>query len=275
MNDRTRQISVIVLSVLQIFTNTLAGIGIGLPADVGSISDSFSNFFTPAGITFSVWTPIYIGLTLYAIYQALPGQATRTIHRRIGWLAVSAAAANALWTPVFVLGGEYGSAGFQPAFIFLSLVIMVWLLVTLATIFVRLRNMGGDLKTTDKALVEVPFYGYFAWINVATVANVTTVLITLGWEGTQAGAIWSVMAIVAAVLITSGVILYSRGSWGTGAYLAVLIWALAGVYLGNSEQSMLVGVTAILAAIVLIGVAGFRFMNRDGQSPTAPVPNAA
>lgn len=274
MNDRTRQISVVVLSVVQIITNTLAGIGIGLPSDVGSISDSFSNFFTPAGITFSVWTPIYIGLTLYAIYQALPGQATRTIHRRIGWLAVSAAAANALWTPVFVLAGNYDTEGFQPIFIFLSLAIMVWLLVTLVTIFVRLRNMD-DLTTTDKALVEVPFYGYLAWITVATVANVTLTLITLGWEGTQAGAIWSVVAIVAAVLITSGVILYSRGSWGTGAYLAVLVWAFVGVYLGNSEQSMLVGVVALLAAVTLVGVAGFRFMNRGGQSPTPAMPNTA
>lgn len=274
MNDKTRQISVVVLSVVQIITNTLGGIGIGLPSNVGSISDSFSNYFTPAGLTFSVWTPIYIGLTLYAIYQALPGQTTRTVHRRIGWLAVSAAAANALWTPVFVLAGDYGSAGFQPVFIFLSLAIMTWLLVTLITIFVRLRNMT-DLTTTDKALVQVPFYGYFAWINVATVANVTLTLITLGWEGTQAGAIWSVVAIVAAVLITSGVILYSRGSWGTAAYLAVLIWAFVGVYLGNSDQSMLVGVVALLAALVLVGVAGFRFMNRDGQSPPSAVPTTA
>ena len=275
MNDRTRQISVVVLSIVQIFTNTLAGIGIGLPTDVGSISDSFSNFFTPAGITFSVWTPIYIGLTLYAIYQALPGQATRTIHRRIGWLAVSAAAANALWTPVFVLAGEYGTASFQPAFIFLSLAIMAWLLVTLITIFVRIRNAQVDLTTTDKALVQVPFYGYFAWITVATVANVTLSLITLGWEGTQAGPLWSVVAIVAAVLIASGVILYSRASWGTVAYLAVLVWAFVGVYLGNSAASMLVGVVALAAAAILIGVTGFRFINRDGQTPTAAMPNTA
>jgi len=276
VNDKSRQITVVVLSILQIFTNTLGGIGILLPTNVGNISDSFSNFFTPAGITFSVWTPIYIGLTLYAIYQALPGQRTRAIHRRIGWIAASAAAANALWTPIFVLAGEYGTASFQPFFVYLSLAVMVWLLVSLITIFVRLRNMPADeVTTTDQFLVKVPFFGYFAWINVATVANVTLTLITLGWQGTpETGPIWSTVAIAAAVLITSGVILYSRGGWGTAAYLAVLIWAFAGVYLGNSDQSMLVGVVAIVAAVALIIAAGFRFTNRPPSTQGA-VPTAA
>ena len=277
MQDRLRQVSNIVLAVVQLLANALGGAGLLFSngITVGEISDSFVTYFTPAGYTFAVWGPIYLGLTLYAVYQALPGQASRGIHRRIGWWAVSAAAANTIWTPLFTSAGLFGTATFQPAIVVLSLVVLMWLLASLAVIFVALRGMYADLTTADRWLVEVPFYGYFAWANVATVANATTALIALGWTGTQAGALWSVVAIAAAAVITGGLIFYSSGGVGTGAFLLVMVWALVGVYNGNSEKSMMVGVVALVAAVVLIIVAGFRFMNRQRQTPHQSTPAAA
>lgn len=277
MQDRIRQITLVVFSVLQLAANALGGAGLLFSngVTVGEISDSFRTFFTPAGYTFAVWGPIYLGLTLYAIYQGLPGQGKRTVHRRVGWWAVSAAAANTLWTPVFTSAGLFGTETFQPFIVVLALAIIVWMLVSLARIFVILRNMNADLTTADRWLVQVPFYGYFAWINVATVANATTALISLGWTGAQSGAVWSALIIATATVITAALILYSRGSLGTAAFLAVLVWAFIGVYAGNNEQSMLVGAAAIAAAVVLVIVAAFRFFNRGGDSQRSQARPAA
>jgi hypothetical protein len=271
MQDRLRQITLIVLSVLQLAANAASGAGLLFSngVTVGEISDSFRTFFTPAGYTFAVWGPIYLGITLYALYQALPGQAYRSVHRRVGWWAVSAAAANTLWTPVFTSAGLYGTEAFQPGIVVLSLVIIVWMLVSLARIFVILRNMNADLTTADRWLVQVPFYGYFAWVNVATVANATTTLISLGWAGTQNGALWSAVIILTATLITAALVLYSRRSPGTIAFVAVLVWAFVGVYMGNNAQSGLVGGAAVAAVVVLVGVAIFRFFSDGGQSSQA------
>ena len=74
----------------------------------------------------------------------------------LGWLTASAAAANTLWTPFFVQG-----------WIPLSFVVMIWLLVSLAAVFVTIRNINQDLTMTTRWFTEVPFSGYFAWITVA------------------------------------------------------------------------------------------------------------
>ena len=84
MQDRLRQVLNVILGLTQLTTNTIWGAGFFGVATVGAVSDSYSTFFTPAGYTFAVWTPIYIGITAYAIYQALPNQRERDVHRRIG-----------------------------------------------------------------------------------------------------------------------------------------------------------------------------------------------
>ncbi|MEL6149360.1 MAG: hypothetical protein AAFU54_09920 [Chloroflexota bacterium] len=264
MNDRLRQITVVVLSIAQLAANALNGAGLLFSngVTVGEISDSFRTFFTPAGYTFAVWGPIYLGLTAYAIYQALPSQTERTIHRRVGWLAASAALSNTIWTPLFTSAGVFGTESFSPVLVVLSFIVIVWMLASLAAIFVIIRNMGDALTAWDRALVEVPFYGYFAWVNVATVASGTTTLIALGWEGAQVGAIASSVMIGAATLIVASLLLYSNGTPGTVVILAVLLWALIGVYAGNNPQSELVGTSAVMACGVLTGVGLYRMSNR-------------
>lgn len=257
MQDRVRQTLNAVLGVVQVITNYFASAGFG-GNDVGQVSDSFTTAFVPAGLTFAVWGPIYLGLTAYAIYQALPGQESREIHRRVGWLAAGAAFLNAIWTPLFV--------ALQ---VTISLIVIVSLLATLAAIFVQLRAMRGNLTHADRWAVMIPFSGYFAWITIATVANVTTMLLSWGWTGggIDAGT-WSALLVVVGTLIASGMIFYSRGHAGTFAYTAVLVWAFVGVYLGNGENYPTVGVIALAAAASVVVVTVLRFWHtpeRDAQ----------
>ena len=245
MKNRIRQVLVVVLGIAQLITNGLAS------NNVGQVSDSFTTAFIPAGITFAVWGPIYLGLTAYAIYQALPGQQDREIHRRIGWLAALAALGNAVWTPLFV--------AYQ---ITVSFVVIVLMLVTLATIFVQLRDMRGDLNNADRWAVMIPFSGYFAWITIATIANAITALISWGWGGAGIDAgTWSSLLIVVGTLIASAMIFYSQGHAGIFAYTAVLVWAFIGVWMANAAQYPVVGMLSLTAAAVVVVVTALRFWN--------------
>lgn len=267
MNDRARQISVVVTAVVQVAINTLIGTGIvdfGLPS-TRAISDSLPTYFTPAGYTFLVWNVIFLGVIAYAIYQLLPGQAERAVHQQIGGWAIAANVGNGLWPIVWGAGGIKGTEGFQPMFHVLSGLIIVGILFSLTMIFIRMRQMQPQFSTRDKWLIQAPYSAFFAWLNIATVANFTGILVALDIQPGEAGAYWSVLMIVVATVLTSGLILYNRGLTGTIAFTAVIVWAFVGVAAGNAEQSSLVGIAAIIAAMIVIAVTFFRFVGGDGR----------
>ncbi|MFZ4816853.1 MAG: hypothetical protein ACOYL5_20120 [Phototrophicaceae bacterium] len=273
MRDRTRQTLNIVFAVLQLITNGIGGAGALGFIDVGSVSDKFFTYFIPAGYTFAVWGPIYFGLTAYAIYQALPGQTTREVHRRVGWIAAAVAFGNAIWTPIFIiLGANPSAANILPA-----LVVIALMLVGLATIFVRLRQLEGSLTRADRWLVQVPFSGYFAWITAATVLNAIIALMTLGQPTAFlgiSGAVWSAILQAVTVLIAGGMIFLSAGNHGTVAYTAVLIWAFVGVYVGNSPRAAVAGYAALAAVVLIVAFAVLRLI-RSVHTPAANTVQAA
>ncbi|MFX1446328.1 MAG: hypothetical protein ACFFHV_23275, partial [Promethearchaeota archaeon] len=54
------QIFNIIAFFIMIVFNTLSGTRIFNNKTVGEISDKYPNLFTPAGITFSIWSVIYL-----------------------------------------------------------------------------------------------------------------------------------------------------------------------------------------------------------------------
>lgn len=258
MRDRLRQILNVVAAVFQLVTAGLGGAGIN-GASVEVISNKYLTFFTPATYTFAVWGPIYLGLTAYAIYQALPGQQSRTIHRRVGWWAIAAAMFNGVWVLFFIFD-----------LITISMVLILGLLVSVIAIFVVLRDMRGQFTMADRWAVQIPFSGYFAWVTVATVANAVVNFMALGLGAEVVGDVvqpaplwgvggdvWSATLLGIAALIATLMITYSGGSAGIMAYLGVLVWAFVGVYFGNVEKSQIVGIMALAmtAVVVLVTVA--------------------
>src|SRR5690348_4007716 len=84
--DIVRQAINIVGLVITLVVNYLAN---ALPIGgrtTAAVSDSFPVYFVPAGYVFAVWGVIYMALTAFVVYQALPGQRTNPALRRIGYL---------------------------------------------------------------------------------------------------------------------------------------------------------------------------------------------
>ena len=224
MKDTLRQIVVILAILATIVVNVLAN---ALPINglnTGEISDRFQVYFVPAGYVFSIWGLIYIGLIAYAIYQALPSQKENPRLRSTGWLVALGGAANSLW--IFLWHYEQFPA---------TLAAMLVLLGSLIGVYLRLGTGITKVSAGERWTVRVPMSIYLGWITVATVANVTSLLDFLNWNGFGIAAeIWMVI-ILAAVLVIAALMNFTRRDL---AYTAVILWALAGIALKFPEAGI-------------------------------------
>ena len=259
MRDILRQAFVVLGTLAVIVVNALAS---ALPLNeqtTGEISDRFKVYFVPAGYVFAIWGLIYLALLAYMVYQALPSQRENPRLRRTGWLYVLSCAANIAW--IFLWHWEY--------FAF-SLIAMGALLLLLIAIYLYLGTGRTHASAAETWLVRVPFSIYLGWITVATIANVTSVLEYIGWDGWGISSIaWAVIMMVVAAVVTA-LVSITRGDI---LYVAVILWAFAGIAVKHSTVLSIVvtaWVAGILAALtLLIGVPLARARMRDDAQAAA------
>lgn len=209
--------------ILMIVVNALANIlpinGIG----TGAISDSYQNLFAPAGITFSIWGVIYLllgGYTLYQIgfFQDKVSEKKGKLMDRIGIVFSLSSLVNAIW----IFAWHYMN-------IPLSMVLMLVILGCL--IYINRLIMAAELDRKEKIFISLPFSVYFGWITVATIANVTILLVSLGWDGfALSEPFWTVIVLLVGLLIGIVTILRNRDY----AYGLVLIWAYLGILIKHT-----------------------------------------
>lgn len=233
-----RQILVVLATLATIVVNGLAN---ALPINglgTGEISDMFDVFFVPAGYVFSIWGLIYLGLLAYSVYQALPSQRENAALQKIGYLYIWSSVANIVW--LF----------FWHYLLFpLTLLAMLVILGLLIAIYLRLDIGRTQVSTAEKWLVHVPFSIYLGWITVATIANVTSLLDYLGWNGWGISPqVWAVIMLLAAVVI-SGIMSFTRADI---AYSLVLIWAFVGIAVKHQGTALVA--TSAWAASILVGI---------------------
>ncbi len=222
-----------IIQVLNIFgfigmilVNALANI---LPIGgkgTGELSALYPNLFVPAGYTFSIWGLIYLMLLLFTIYQARDlfhsDKKSKEIHENIGWLYFLTSLLNISW--IFAWHYEM---------VLLSVCIMLLLLISLITIYLNLGIGKIRVTKTEKLFVHIPFSLYLGWITIATVANITALLVGIGWSRWGVSEFfWFWIAIALCVSIEIIVFIKKRDI----VFNLVAIWAFIGIlmaHLGN------------------------------------------
>jgi hypothetical protein len=238
------QIGNIIAVIITIIINGLANL---LPIggkNTAELSDNIPNLFVPAGITFAIWGVIYFLIIMFTIYLAKDlfkkDKKTKPFLEKISYFFIIASIANILW--IFLWHYEQ---------VIISLLAMVLLFISLLFIYLRL-NIGIDkVSIREKLFIHVPISVYIGWITVATIANVTALLVTLGWDGFGIGEeIWTILVIVVAVIITI-LVLIKRKDY---AYGVVIVWALIGIYLKRSVTDSIYGVQTQIAYTSFLGI---------------------
>lgn len=236
----------IVALVAVLTVNALANI---LPINgmnTGQISELYPSLFTPAGFTFSIWSLLYLLMISFVVYQFAIRQ-----ERYFGELSLwflASCVANISW----ILVWHY----LMPL---ASVVVMLFLLFTLTKIFLLLQVQV--MKTwAQRIFVKITFTFYLSWICVATIANISTLL--LAWEWSGAGVMpttWTIIMISVASIL--GIFIAER--FREPAFLLVLMWAFFGIYSKwdgtmNSSIAQVAGgeiiVLAIVFLVLIIGV---------------------
>lgn len=184
----------------------------------GELSNQYPNLFVPAGFTFAIWGLIYLLLLFFILYQlfrAFRKDKQADFIPKIGYWFLISSIANAGW----ILAWHHEK-------VLLSLIIMLTLFFSLITIYNYLDIGSSKVPNKEKYLVHVPFSIYFAWINVATVANVTVLLVDSGWGRFGLSDQFWTMIIIAVISILTLYYLITRKDL---YFSMVILWAFYGI----------------------------------------------
>ena len=194
-----------------------------------AVSDRYFSAFTPAGFTFSIWGVIYLALGAAAFVQ-LGKRSAALAGFRVGYLLTSLL--NVLWL-----------LAFQTLHLGLSLLIMLALLASLAWMYLLVRRSG-----LIGTWARLPISLYLGWISVATIANMTIVLLEHPWLGHSSGPAWASLLILVAALLGAVMSLRYRDL----AFNAVLLWAFSGIFSAQAAPAEHLAL-AVGAALVALG----------------------
>jgi len=245
--DLTRQILVIAAFCFMIVA-AMVGTGLFGGTSVqdlqGGALDADSSYLAPARPAFMIWTAIYVGLLAYTVWQALPRQRASERQRVLGWLIAGTMVLNGLWLVV----AQFGSLA-------LTVLAIIVLLAMLGVTFHRTVVEPAD-GWADRLLVDGVTGLHLGWVTLATVANVTAWLTTIGSPDWEAAAdLWGIVVLVAVAVIGLGI--EAASGWRIAPALALawgLTW-LAVARLTGEPSSTAIGITAIVVAVVILGAA--------------------
>lgn len=228
------QYLLLITSLLIIAFTTLVSIP-GSPYLIGGmtqadISNMFPSAVTPAGITFSIWSVIYLSWIIAGIYigffQKKGSIATKTL--TIFALAIAL-------TAVWLIPWGYIWIG-------TALIVMIVILGLLKYTFHHTRASHPILRYS----VELTL----GWINIATVANVTIWLLSLGFTGGGLAPVYWAIGVLALAL---GLTLYYQLRYRAYIISAVFLWTMLGEWLAH-DNPLQRGVVIGYAVVVMFGM---------------------
>lgn len=197
---------------------------------IGEVSDKYFTLFTPAGVTFAIWGVIYLALSAFCIYhlvRAFKEDASHEANRaisRMGYLFMLNNLATGLWTIVWV-----------HELLLVSVGLILLQLVTLVLIQLRVGIYNPERSLASRWFTQFPLSIFFGWICIATVANISAMLVGYNWHGFGLSPeFWTMFMITVATAITLFVV-YKRRNAFVGL---VTIWAFYGIILKHKELKL-------------------------------------
>ncbi len=213
----------------------------------GDLSDAYPNLFVPTGLTFSIWAIIYTLLLIFVIYSLVcvtrdrkNGTDTAAFLDKIGiWFIVSCIM-NMSW----IFAWHY-------TIVPLSLVFMLGILGALIAIYLR-QNIGRSTASNEeKYITHLPFSLYLGWISIATIANVTAVVVNTGFDGLSGTA---ATVTIVMILIGLGLGLTMAFQRRDIFYALVVAWAFLGIYIKRTriDDVASIATVALICTIALV-----------------------
>lgn len=230
--------------IFAITFNTLSNVLPFNNKNAGEISDSLYNFFAPSGYVFAIWFIIYLGWVVLILYLLLDRENSEWFLDRVNiWLFLNLIL-NGLWL-VFWHYDQY----------LISVFVMLGIFGTLAITYLRLEIGSKDYSIKEIALIQLPIGIYFGWITVATIANITSYLVSINISFGSFDPIITIIVLLVGTLITISVLYTKKDVF----FALVPVWAFIGIFV--KQNSELIGnPTSIEVAYSALLFAGLIFL---------------
>ncbi|MDX1462160.1 MAG: tryptophan-rich sensory protein [Marinirhabdus sp.] len=238
---KTLQIANILGFLVTLYFNYASSTGVFNDTTQAEMSNAYQTLFTPAGYAFSIWGLIYLLLFGFVFYQSRSLFVTVRDDRFIlktGWWFVISCLANSLWCYLFVSD-----------FVLASVFVIFILLFSLLKIVWNNRMELDDEPIPVILFLWWPFVIYSGWVTVACIANVSTYLVKIDWNGFGISPVlWTLFMIGIATSINL-IITWKRNM---REFALVGAWALVAIAMANWESDTPIQITALIAAGVLV-----------------------
>ncbi len=216
--------------------------------NTAAVSDKNPNLFAPAGFTFAIWGVIYLLLAGYVAYQL--GWFGKLKHAKVKTHTIEAITPYVIATSVL---NTLWIFAWQYEVLWLSVLLIVGILYSLIKIEDTLK--GKEYTLAERMLVRNPFSVYFGWISVATIANITTWLVSMRWDawGLKPDA-WTIFMLIVGAVLAMTVMYRNRNC----AYGAVFVWAYYGILakhvttFDGAHQAVIGALWALLAVLTIV-----------------------
>jgi benzodiazapine receptor len=242
------QVGNLLAFVAVVLVNSVAG-GTKLVGgrNTADVSAAYPTLITPAGFTFSIWGVIYALLAAFIVFQLLPKHRQDRFNAQVSYFFILSCLFNITW--LFLWQYEY---------IVASVPLISALLVALIIPYVRLDIGRSRAPLWERVLVHLPISVYLGWITIASIADVSSALVSVGWNGIGiAPSSWAQIVVIVAL----GITLLVLGTRRDLAYGLVVLWALVGItanQLGHPEVALVTETSAVLVAAAVLVVLFFK-----------------
>lgn len=251
VNDKYRSYLVPLATIGTIAFNWLAAVGRVngvLPSD---ISDKYPTPVTPAGYAFSIWTLIYVGLIAFSIYQLTPAAVAR--FRNLRSLYILTCALNCAW--IYMWHSD------QIAICF------VLILLLAACLFLINLKLRETVSLREYWFAKAPFSVYFGWVTAATLVNFAVLLVH--WNISLSATAWMWLGI-GLILLAAALAVIVRIRLNNYLYPLAIAWALTGIGIKQSGQTLIVVATAVGTIACLIATLSFVVSLPSTDNPREP-----
>lgn len=214
-------IAAVVFFLLMIIFNALANT---LPLNgvsTGDVSYKYPNLFQPSGITFAIWGVIYLLLGAFVMYQLFQWQTDVSTFNYPIVVILILFVLSCIFNVGWLFLWHYDK-------ILLSSIVIILLLVTLLVALYFSTNAPFLLKGSLSI--------YAGWVTIATIANITILLVKYGIDPFSSKAIvYTIIMLVIGALIGIFYVLIKKDY----LYGAVFMWAYFGILLRHIRQENL------------------------------------
>lgn len=197
-----------------------------LPGDsTRTLSARYETAFTPAPYTFSVWGLIYGAFLVYAVVQLLPSERKATFYDRMALPLLTANVLAAVWLCVF-----------RAELVGLSVVVILGMLGVAAWMFFEAH---AAIASKEMGLwVMAPFSSFFAWMLVASLADMGARSVYVGGPGSPATLPGNAVAFIALAI---GACIFVATSVRDFVVPAILGWAMIGIAVARMDEPVVSG----------------------------------